>query len=61
MTPAHTLVDHYARASFAGDVDASLRALGKDLASITADDLEPLDEFHMGGRPATRALFEACL
>jgi ubiquinone/menaquinone biosynthesis C-methylase UbiE len=59
MTPAQTLIEHYARASFADDVDASLRALGKDLASITADDLEPMDEFHTGGRPATRALFEA--
>lgn len=35
-----------------------LDKLGKDLASITLDDLQPVDEFHIRGDAATRELIE---
>jgi MPBQ/MSBQ methyltransferase len=54
------LTAHYAHSSLSHDVEASIVALGKNPAQITRDDLELIDEFHMGGRPATRALFQAC-
>jgi len=33
---------------------AGLRILGKDLASVTLDDLQPVDEFHIRGDTAIR-------
>jgi MPBQ/MSBQ methyltransferase len=53
------LTDHYARATFADEIEASLVALGKDPAKITLNDLDLIDEFHMGGRAATREVFDA--
>ena len=35
---------------------AGLKVLGKDLDSLTHDDIAPADEFHSQGRTATRAL-----
>jgi SAM-dependent methyltransferase len=35
-----------------------LDKLGKDLASVTLDDLQPVDEFHIRGDTATRELIE---
>jgi len=35
-----------------------LRKLGKDLAKVTLDDLQPVDEFHIRGDAATRELIE---
>ena len=37
---------------------AGLRSLGKDPASVTLDDLQPVDEFHIRGDVATRELIE---
>lgn len=37
-------------------ISASLRKAGKDTASLTTADLASVDEFHIGGRPATLAL-----
>ena len=37
---------------------SGLKALGKDLDSLTHEDLAPADEFHSQGRTATRALAE---
>ena len=37
---------------------AGLETLGKDLATITLDDLQPVDEFHIRGDTATRELIE---
>ena len=35
-------------------IEAGLKAAGKDLNSLTLDDLAPIDEFHTRGRAATR-------
>jgi ubiquinone/menaquinone biosynthesis C-methylase UbiE len=47
---------HYAPADVRTRLLAALRLAGKDPAALTADDLVPLDQFHVGGRPATAAL-----
>ena len=39
-------------------IEAGLEAAGKDLNSLTLDDLAPIDEFHTRGRAATRELAE---
>ena len=51
---------HYTHGSLADGIDTSLLALGKDPTSISADDLALIDEFHIGGRPASLALFGQC-
>lgn len=47
---------HYAQADYAGRLLTALRAAGKDLDQLTRDDLAPFEEFHIGGRDATREL-----
>ena len=37
-------------------IEAGLAAAGKDITSLTLDDLAPIDEFHTRGRAATREL-----
>ena len=37
-------------------IEAGLEAAGKDLNSLSLDDLAPIDEFHTRGRAATREL-----
>lgn len=44
---------HYGRAGLAAAIDAALAAGGRGGAAPTADELAPLDEFHIGGRQAT--------
>ena len=47
---------HYARSDLEQTILDALRAAGKDLERLTASDLAPVDEFHIGGREATFAL-----
>lgn len=47
------LVAHYGGGSLLADIEAGVAALGKTTATVTEDDLGPVDEFHVGGRPAT--------
>lgn len=49
---------HYARESLEQAIDAALRQAGRNPAQLAADDLAAIDEFHLGGRPATLALAE---
>jgi ubiquinone/menaquinone biosynthesis C-methylase UbiE len=44
---------HYARGALEQTIVDALAASGKDLARLTPEDLGPVDEFHVGGRPAT--------
>jgi ubiquinone/menaquinone biosynthesis C-methylase UbiE len=46
---------HYAHGSLEETILDALAAAGKDLAHLTPKDLAPVDEFHVGGRPATVA------
>lgn len=44
---------HYAHGALAAAIRAALAAAGKNPDAPGADELAPLDEFHIGGRPAT--------
>ena len=50
---------HYARRDLETVIIEALRASGLDPDALKPDDLAPIDEFHMGGRPATAAVAEA--
>ncbi len=52
------MLRHYEQGGLLERIVAGLKALGKDLDSLTHDDLAPADEFHSQGRSATRALAE---
>lgn len=47
------VAQHYANASIEESILAALQNAGKDIDHLTADDLAPIDEFHIGGREAT--------
>ena len=47
---------HYTTHDLGNQILAALKAAGKDLDALTADDLAPVDEFHIGGRTATEEL-----
>lgn len=49
---------HYTRGDLAAAIDAGLAALGKAPSALGLEDLAPVDEFHIGGRPATLHLVE---
>lgn len=50
------LVQHYSPGELLENVEQAIQALGKSTATVTIDDLAPMDEFHVGGREATQAL-----
>jgi ubiquinone/menaquinone biosynthesis C-methylase UbiE len=54
-----TVSRHYARRDLETIIVKALRASGVDPDALKPDDLAPIDEFHMGGRPATAAMAEA--
>ncbi|ARP68335.1 SAM-dependent methyltransferase (plasmid) [Mesorhizobium sp. WSM1497] len=54
--PHSQIADHYARGSLVADIRDGLAAMGKTESTVTAEDLSPVDEFHIGGRAATGEL-----
>lgn len=52
------MLRHYEQVGLLQRILAGLKILGKDLDSLTHEDLAPADEFHSAGRSATRALAE---
>jgi ubiquinone/menaquinone biosynthesis C-methylase UbiE len=50
------VAQHYATENLEHRILAAFEAAGKPRASITADDLATVDEFHIGGREATEAI-----
>jgi SAM-dependent methyltransferase len=50
------VADHYARDSLIAAIRDGLAAMGKTESTVTAEDLSPVDEFHIGGREATGEL-----
>lgn len=56
MNVEELVADHYAHGNLEAAILAGLAAAGKDPARLTIADLAPVDEFHIGGRPATEAL-----
>jgi ubiquinone/menaquinone biosynthesis C-methylase UbiE len=49
---------HYTHGNLEAALLAALQRAGRDLDTLTYADLAVVDEFHIGGRPATRALGE---
>lgn len=45
--------DHYQQSQLTESIRAALQEAGKDIESLTIADLAAVDEFHVGGRPAT--------
>ncbi len=48
--------EHYGRRDVSESILAALRDAGKDVDALTREDLEALDQFHIGGVGATREL-----
>jgi ubiquinone/menaquinone biosynthesis C-methylase UbiE len=53
------VAEHYARRDLSAAILAALEAAGKDVNRLTLEDLAPVDEFHVRGRPATAELAAA--
>ena len=51
-----TVVGHYSRGDLIAAIEAGLVLAGKSTATLTVNDLAPVDEFHIGGRAATEDL-----
>jgi len=50
--------NHYTRGDLLGAILAGVEELGKTPETVSIDDLAPVDEFHIGGRVATRAFLD---
>jgi SAM-dependent methyltransferase len=55
MESEQSVARHYTHGSLEQTILEALAASGKDLDRLTSTDLAPVDEFHIGGRPATIA------
>ena len=55
MNLEQTVARHYAHGSLEQAILEALAAAGKDVNRLSPADLAPVDEFHVGGRPATIA------
>jgi MPBQ/MSBQ methyltransferase len=53
-----TVVEHYSHGGLLAAILRGLAATGKSTDPIDSDDLAAGDEFHVGGRVATSALFD---
>lgn len=49
---------HYTHGSLVDAITAGMSRLGKTIATVSIDDLGPVDEFHVGGRVATENLLD---
>ena len=49
---------HYLHGDLLGAIRAAVAKLGKSVDEISIEDLAPVDEFHIGGRPATEHLLD---
>lgn len=54
----HAVSAHYTHGSLLDAIRDGLTGLGKTTATVTVDDLAPVDEFHVGGRVATGRLLD---
>ena len=58
LSPQPSLTHHYAPGNLLQVLQHALAAIGKTGDSASADDFAPMEEFHVGGREASRHLFE---
>jgi ubiquinone/menaquinone biosynthesis C-methylase UbiE len=59
MSIERRVAAHYARSGLGEAALAALAAAGQDITRLSFEDLAPLDEFHLRGRPATAELAAA--
>lgn len=60
MTIDQRIQEHYTHGTLMAAVETSLRALGKDPARLHPQDLEAVDELHIGGHQATVDFISQC-
>jgi SAM-dependent methyltransferase len=53
MSNDKAVSEHYMHGDLLNAIQSSLAKLGKTINDVTIEDLAPVDEFHIGGRPAT--------
>lgn len=53
MSIDRRVAEHYSRSDLASTILGALQAAGKDVDRLSLEDLAPVDEFHVRGRPAT--------
>jgi 2-polyprenyl-3-methyl-5-hydroxy-6-metoxy-1,4-benzoquinol methylase len=58
MSNDKVVSEHYSHGNLLNAIQASLAKLGKTVDSVTIEDLAPVDEFHIGGRPATETFID---
>ena len=58
MSTENRVAEHYAAQGLLERILSALQASGIDETAATADDLKPVDEFHIGGAAATRAVLD---
>ena len=58
MSRTDDVTSHYTQTNLIAAIAAGVEALGKDQATVTVEDLAPVDEFHIGGRAATQAFLD---
>jgi SAM-dependent methyltransferase len=58
MNSFETVADHYHSGRLLEAIAAGVARLGKTTTDLSVEDLAPVDEFHIGGAPATRAFLD---
>ncbi len=56
MSGEGLVAEHYTHGNLIGDIKAAITQMGKTTDKLSIDDLAPVDEFHIGGRIATKNL-----
>jgi len=56
MSAEAQVAKHYTRGSLEEKILRALAQAGKDIARLSAEDLSPVDEFHVGGLESTEEL-----
>ena len=56
MNPEEQVAGHYTPGMLEVKILSALRSAGKNLDQLRTEDLAPVDDFHVGGREATKAL-----
>lgn len=58
MSIDQTISDHYTHGSLLQTIESLLPKVGKSTDDVSVEDLGPVDEFHIGGRIATKHLLD---
>lgn len=58
MIDLNLVANHYTRGDLLSAIRAGVERLGKTPETVTIEDLAPVDEFHIGGRMATRSFLD---